>query len=154
MRLARRWDHANRGRGDATDLPLSRMTTRRDREFARPTRRRILTGLAGCAAAAVATRALAQGSDDPLQQLIQQNQSGAFGQNFDSTSRTIKMPTASLPTLSAATAQTTEAAIARYEQIVAAGGWPVVPPTDRLRLGIRHPSVLPLRARVTTGGGL
>ena len=130
------------------------MTTRRDREFARPTRRRILTGLAGCAAAAMATRALAQGSDDPLQQLIQQNQSGAFGQNFDSTSRTIKMPTSSLPTLSAGTAQTTEAAIGRYEQIVAAGGWPQVPPTDRLRLGIRHPSVTPLRARLKLAGDL
>src|ERR1043166_3806103 len=130
------------------------MTTRRDREFARPPRRPLLTALAGCAAAAMATRALAQGSDDPLQQLIQQNQSGAFGQNFDSTSRTIKMPTASLPTLSAGTAQTTEAAIARYEQIAANGGWPPVPPSDRLRLGIRHPSVVPLRARLKLAGDL
>jgi L,D-transpeptidase YcbB len=118
------------------------------------TRRRVLTGLAGCAAAAVATRALAQGADDPLQQLIQQNQRGEFGQNFDSTSRTIKMPAAALPTLSAGTAQTTEAAIARYEQIVAAGGWPHVAPSDRLRLGIRHPSVLPLRARLKLAGDL
>jgi L,D-transpeptidase YcbB len=131
------------------------MTEKRDREPARLTRRRVVTGLAACAASAVATRAFAQAqADDPLQQLIQQNQSGEFGQNFDSTSRTIKMPTASLPTLSAGTAQTTEAAIARYEQIVAAGGWPQVPPTDRLRLGIRHPSVVPLRARLKLAGDL
>jgi len=130
------------------------MTKRRDRELARPTRRRVLTGLATGAASLAATRAFAQGADDPLQQLIQQNQRGDFGQNFDSTSRTIKMPTASLPTLSAGTAQTTEAAIARYEQIAAAGGWPNVPPTDRLRLGIRHPSVIPLRARLKLAGDL
>lgn len=130
------------------------MTERRDTQRARPTRRRVLTALAAGAAAAAATRAFAQGAEDPLQQLIQQNQSGDFGQNFDSTSRTIKMPTASLPTLSAGTAQTTEAAIARYEQIAAAGGWPVVPPTDRLRLGIRHPGVIPLRARLKVAGDL
>jgi L,D-transpeptidase YcbB len=129
------------------------MTRRRDREPARLTRRRVVTGLAAGAASLAAARAFAQ-ADDPLQQLIQQNQSGAFGQNFDSSSRTIKMPTASLPTLSAGTAQTTEAAIARYEQIVAAGGWPQVPPPDRLRLGIRHPSVVPLRARLKLAGDL
>jgi murein L,D-transpeptidase YcbB/YkuD len=131
------------------------MTKRRDRDRARLTRRGVLTALAGGAAAAVATRAFAQAAEDPLQQLIQQNERGGdFGQAYDSTSRTIKMPTSSLPTLSAGTAQTTEAAIARYEQIAAAGGWPVVPPTDRLRLGIRHPSVLPLRARLKLAGDL
>ena len=31
---------------------------------------------------------------------------------------------------------------AQYEAIVARGGWPEVPPTDRLRLGNRHPSVV------------
>src|ERR1044072_1427521 len=83
-------------------------------------RRSVLAGLAGSAAA---TRALAQ-AEDPLQQLIEQNQRGDLGQDFDSASRTIKMPKASLPTLSPANIPTTEAAIARYEQIVAAGGWP------------------------------
>jgi L,D-transpeptidase YcbB len=131
------------------------MTKRRDSQLARPTRRRVLTGLTAGAASALATRAFAQAqAEDPLQQLIQQNQNSDFGQNFDSASRTIKMPTASLPTLSAGTAQTTEAAISRYEQIVAAGGWPNVPPSDRLRLGIRHPSIIPLRARLKLAGDL
>src|SRR4051812_15383513 len=86
--------------------------------------------LAGLAASTAATRTLAQ-SDDPLQQLIEQNQRDDLGQGFDSASRTIKMPKASLPTLSPANVATTEAAIARYEQIVMAGGWPEVPQADR-----------------------
>jgi murein L,D-transpeptidase YcbB/YkuD len=130
------------------------MTRKRADHLAGPTRRRVLTGLAAGAVAAATARAFAQTADDPLQQLIQQNQRGDFGQNFDSASRTIKMPTASLPTLSAATAQTTEQAITRYERIVAAGGWPAVPPSDRLRLGVRHPSVLALRARLKLAGDL
>jgi murein L,D-transpeptidase YcbB/YkuD len=131
------------------------MAKRRENTTAYATRRRVLAGLGAGAASLAASRVFAQAqTDDPLQQLIQQNQRGDFGQNFDSTSRTIKMPTASLPTLSAGTAQTTETAIARYEQIVAAGGWPAVPPTDRLRIGARHASVVPLRTRLKLAGDL
>lgn len=116
-------------------------------------RRAVLTGLA---ASAAATGALAQTSaEDPLQQLIQQNQnSSENGQGFDAASRTIKMPKASLPTVTAQNIPTTEAAIARYEQIVAAGGWPHIPESDRLRLGARNPAVLALRQRLKLSGDL
>src|ERR1051325_9299140 len=110
--------------------------------------------LAGLATTAAATRALAQQSEDPLQQLIEQNQRGDLGQGFDSASRTIHMPKASLPTLSPANIPTTEAAIVRYEQIVAAGGWPQVPPAERLRTGVRNPAVPALRQRLTLSGDL
>ena len=71
------------------------MTGRRDRWTLEQTdRRRVLQGLGAVAATVAASRAFAQQSDDPLQQLIQQNQNSDFGQNFDSASRTIKMPTA------------------------------------------------------------
>ena len=79
--------------------------------------------LKGFGAALAPAAAFAQ-NEDPLQQLIQQNQRSDMGQGFDSASRTIQMPKASLPTLSPATVQHTELAMARYEQIVAAGGWP------------------------------
>src|SRR5256885_15424272 len=59
--------------------------------------------LAGFGSSAAIFRAFAQ-SDDPLQQLIQQNQRDGLGENFDSTSRTIAMPKAPLPTLSSAIA--------------------------------------------------
>jgi murein L,D-transpeptidase YcbB/YkuD len=111
------------------------------------------TVLAGLAASAAGTCAFAQ-SEDPLQQLIEQNQRGDMGQGFDSASRTIRMPKASLPTLSPANIPTTEAAIARYEQIVAAGGWKEVPQAERLRVGVRHAAVLALRQRLTAAGDL
>jgi murein L,D-transpeptidase YcbB/YkuD len=110
----------------------------------------------GAAAAAVATPWLpADAAEDPmLQALIEQNQRGDFGQGFDSASRTIHMPQASLPTLAPSTVPTTEQAIQRYEGIVAGGGWPLVPESDRLRLGKRHPSVIALRQRLSAAGDL
>jgi murein L,D-transpeptidase YcbB/YkuD len=113
-------------------------------------RRGMLTGLA---ASAVAASARAQ-ADDPLQQLIQQNQRGGLGTGFDSASRTIHMPKASLPTLAPETVQHTEMAVARYEQVVANGGWPQVPLNDRLRTGARNPAVPALRQRLKLAGDL
>jgi murein L,D-transpeptidase YcbB/YkuD len=108
---------------------------------------------AGVAGSVAAGRARAD--DDPtLQALIQQNQQADFGQGFDSASRTIQMPKASLPTLSPATVQATEQAIPQYEAIVARGGWPAIPPVERLRLGIRHPAVEALRQRLMAAGDL
>jgi murein L,D-transpeptidase YcbB/YkuD len=119
-------------------------------------RRRFLRTLAtGAAAAGAAVQAARAAEDDRLlDALINQNQNADFGQGFDSASRTIKMPTSSLPTLSPATAQTTEQAIPQYEAIVARGGWPQVTGTDRLRLGVRHPSVAALRQRLLMAGDL
>lgn len=115
-------------------------------------RRRLVAGLGAAGAVGIAGAAAAL--DDPLQTLIEHNQGGDFGAGFDAAPRTITMPKASLPTLSPATAQTTEVAIARYEGIVARGGWPAVPPVDRLRLGNRHPSVKAMRARLMASGDL
>jgi murein L,D-transpeptidase YcbB/YkuD len=64
------------------------------------------------------------------------------------------MPKASLPTLSAATAQTTEQAVAQYEAIVSLGGWPRVPDGTEMRVGYRHPAVQALRQRLKLGGDL
>ena len=89
-----------------------------------------------------------------LQALIRQNQQADFGQTFDSTSRTIVMPKSSLPTLGSATAQATEHAVAQYEAMAARGGWPRVPPAEGLRIGHRHPSVVPLRQRLIAGSDL
>lgn len=111
---------------------------------------RVAGAAAGCA---LAHRALA--AEDPLlQALIRQGQQSESGAGFDSASRTILFPKASLPTLSPATAQATEQAVARYEAIAARGGWPKVPVVDRLRLGHRHASIMPLRQRLLASGDL
>ena len=106
------------------------------------------------AAGGVARKATAAQDDSLLQALIQQNQRNELDLNFDAASRTIHMPKASLPTLSPGTVETTRQAAGKYEGIVASGGWPKVPPIDRLRLGNRHPSVVPLRKRLIVSGDL
>src|SRR6185503_9332306 len=114
--------------------------------------RRLAQATAAVGGSALAGRAFAQ--DAALQSLIEQNQRSDFGQNFDSASRTILMPQASLPTLSPATVQHTEQAIREYEAIVARGGWPDIPRAERMRLGNRHPGVTALRKRLTVTGDL
>ena len=121
-----------------------------------PDRRSFLSflGLLGAGVAAPLLARPAFAEDNFLQALIQQNQQRALGQDFDSASRTIHMPQASLPTLAPSTVHTTELAVGKYEGILAHGGWPLVPPTQRLRLGNRHPSVIPLRRRLIVVGDL
>ena len=127
-----------------------------DRDGAGTDRRAFLRHAAGVAALAatglVARAAFAE--DDALDALIGDTQRGEFGQGFDEASRTIHMPKASEPTVSTATAQTTEKAIDRYADIVARGGWPQVPSVGVLRLGDRHPSVPVLRARLVASGDI
>src|SRR3954471_24678075 len=117
-----------------------------------PSRRAFLRTAAAAGGAVLGGHALAQ--DAALQALIDQNQGSDFGQGFDSGSRTIQMPKASLPTLSPATVQHTEQAIGQFEGIVAKGGWPEVAQSDRLRLGSRNPAVTALRQRLTVSGDL
>src|SRR6476620_5295539 len=120
-----------------------------------PSRRAVLRGLQAAALTGggiAASRAF--GQDATLEALIDQNQGKDFGQGFDSGSRTIQMPKASLPTLSPATVQHTEQAIAQFEAIVATGGWPEVAQVDRMRLGGRNPAVPALRQRLMASGDL
>ncbi|MBV9537606.1 MAG: L,D-transpeptidase family protein [Acidisphaera sp.] len=121
-------------------------------------RRCFLKGFAKAAVAGAAGGVLlpggARAQDQTLELLIQQNQRGEFGETFDSASRTIHLPQASLPTLSPTTPQSTEQAITQYEAIVARGGWPAIPRVEQLRLGMRHPGVTPLRERLIAAGDL
>jgi murein L,D-transpeptidase YcbB/YkuD len=74
-------------------------------------------------------------------------------QNYDSASR-IKNVRSSAPILSPQTLAATEQAVARHQQIVAAGGWGVLPARERLKLGSRSPAVVALRQRLILGGDL
>jgi L,D-transpeptidase YcbB len=108
----------------------------------------ILTGAVG----GVLCRTAA--AEDQILQALIDTQGSDFGQSFDSASRTVHMPKASLPTLSPSTVATTEQAIGQYEAIVARGGWPTVPSSELLRLGNRQPSVQALRRRLAASGDL
>ena len=106
----------------------------------------------GAGAAMAASRAEAQ--DQMLQLLMEQTRRSEFGQTYDSGIRSVRMPKASLPTLSPQTAQTTETAIPRYEQLASQGGWTAVPTNERMRLGNRNKAVIALRQRLIAGGDL
>ena len=123
---------------------------------AEPDRRTVLKRIAGALAAggSVVAARPAAADDKTLNSLIDDNEQGGFGQDFDQASRTIHMPKETAPTLSPATAQTTEQAIQTYDAIVSHGGWPLVPPVEELRLGNRHPSVVDLRSRLAVSGDL
>ena len=101
-----------------------------------PDRRRFLRRAAGVAAlAAVGATARRAAADPALDALMGDGQHGEFGQSFDQSSRTIRMPKATAPTLSPQTADFTEQAVKTYDGIVARGGWPQVPKIDELQLG-------------------
>ncbi len=114
---------------------------------------RHLAGATALAAAGVSARA-ASAEDAALDALIGETQRKQGGQGFDDASRTIHMPKASEPTVSTATAQTTEQAVERYAGIVGRGGWPQIPTVSVLRVGDRHPSVAPLRVRLAASGDI
>jgi len=118
-------------------------------------RRRILRLAGGALAGGLALPRLA-GAQQPdlLQSLIEQSQRGDYGQGFDTTLRTVRMPKASLPTLSTETLHSTEQAIPQYEAIVSMGGWPRVPDGNELRVGYRNAAIPALRQRLKLGGDL
>ncbi len=135
---------------EARDKDILRSIAQRGERFSR---RAFLGSVAGAAAATAAARS-ALADDQPLSALMSETDRGESGQSFDQASRTIHMPKASAPTLSAATAETTQHAVSAYDAIVTRGGWPRVPKVDELRLGNRHPSVVDLRARLSVSGDL
>jgi murein L,D-transpeptidase YcbB/YkuD len=123
------------------------------------TRRSLLTtaatGLAAGALARAARAAEGQTSDQMLDELMRENQENGLGSGFDNSSRNVRLPKKSLPTLSPSTAETTQTSIAQYETIVAKGGWPDVPASaDGLRVGAKGPAVPALRRRLSIAGDL
>ena len=121
------------------------------------TRRKVLSLAAGVAAGAIARAARAEGQtpDQMLDVLIQENQDFSLDSGFDSSSRNVRLPKKTLPTLSPSTAQTTEASISQYEAIVAKGGWPEVPAiAEGARVGVKSAAIPALRQRLAVAGDL
>ena len=113
------------------------------------------TGLAAGALARAVRAAEGQTSDQMLDELMRENQENGLGSGFDNSSRNVRLPKKSLPTLSPSTAETTQTSIAQYETIVAKGGWPDVPGSaDGLRVGAKGPGVPALRRRLSIAGDL
>lgn len=88
---------------------------------------------------------------------------GALAQHFDSqaewaqhydTDAHLAVTRSNTPVLSPQTLEATEQAIEHYKQIVASGGWGMVPAAHTLKLGASGPAVVALRKRLIVSGDL
>ncbi len=117
-------------------------------------RRGLTCALAG---AVVVTGALSQVAEaqSPLDALRQHTQRAEWEDTFDATMSSLQALKSDAPTLSPDTAADIERSIARYSQIVAQGGWPVVTSGRKaMRLGARGEDVVTLRRRLMISGDL
>ena len=106
---------------------------------------------AGMATTAMSGKAFAQ---NPIDALLQSPRRGTWNDEFDSGRGDNPPGSSSVPIFSEQTPYHIEAAIADYQQIVANGGWPVVPANEKLRLGATSPNVPILRRRLIASGDL
>jgi murein L,D-transpeptidase YcbB/YkuD len=118
-------------------------------------RRAFLASAATFGVSALAAPALAQTAVDAL---INAPQRGDWDDQFDAkaASRTANAIVSNTPILGPQSVSSMQQAIAQYQQIASAGGWPTVnPPADqRLQIGVNDQSVQALRQRLFATGDL
>ncbi|WP_062229199.1 L,D-transpeptidase family protein [Aureimonas frigidaquae] len=119
---------------------------------ARVTRRAVVAGAATAAGlAALPGSAFAQ---QALQDVLMSPNRGGWNDQFDTRSANVAPVRSNQPVFSPSTAGAMQQAIGHYNQITMAGGWPMVPEGQKLRLGVEHPSVMALRERLAISGDL
>lgn len=114
-------------------------------------RRMFLGGAGAAAAAAFSGSAQAQNF---LEAVINAPRRGAWQDQFDAQVSAGGEVSSTLPVLSPQTVGFVERAIADYSTIVASGGWPTVPATKKLQIGVIDPDVEILRRRLMISGDL
>ena len=95
----------------------------------------------------------AAAAQDPIQQILQYQQS-EWSDGFDAAALSAPAIRGDIPTLSPDIVGAVEHAIMQYTLIVQQGGWPMVPPEQRLRVGARGAAVATLRQRLIISGDL
>lgn len=111
---------------------------------------------AGALLAVVAFGALGESSalaQDPISEVLRAR-ANEWSDGFDVTANTAPEVRTSIPILSQETVDSVGGAIAQYSEIVARGGWPIVPATEKLRIGVSSPAVAALRQRLIISGDL
>ena len=114
-------------------------------------RREFLSGLTALGSGLVAGPALAE---SPIASIIKSSERGAWTDQFDSRRGDAKLSSTSTPVFSPQTPVFVERAMEDYRQIVASGGWPIVPANKKLRLGDSSRNVSLLRKRLVVTGDL
>jgi murein L,D-transpeptidase YcbB/YkuD len=108
---------------------------------------------AALAAAVVAFAAVPGFAEDPITEVLQ-NGSAEWSDGFDAASVGAADVRTTIPTLSPQIIEAVQYAVSQYSDIVAKGGWPVVPATKKLQIGISDPAVVVLRQRLAVSGDL
>jgi len=114
-------------------------------------RRNFLTSAGAIAATIASGSAFAQ---DVIGDLLKAPRRGTWDDQFDARASQGGKVASTLPIFSPETVTYIEQAIAQYQGIVAQGGWPMVPATKKLRLGVVDPDVEVLRKRLMVSGDL
>lgn len=114
-------------------------------------RRFFLSGAGALAATALSGTANAQ---DVIGDILKSTRRGNWDDQFDARASQGDKVASNLPIFSPQTVAYIEQAIGQYSSIVAQGGWPTVPATKKLRLGVVDPDVVLLRKRLMVSGDL
>ncbi|MEO9337251.1 L,D-transpeptidase family protein [Mesorhizobium sp. SB112] len=114
-------------------------------------RRFFLAGTGALAATALTGQARAQ---DVINDILGSSRRGNWDTQFDARASEGGKVATTQPIFSQQTVSYVQNAIANYQNIVAQGGWPVVPATKKLQLGVSDPDVEPLRKRLMVSGDL
>jgi murein L,D-transpeptidase YcbB/YkuD len=114
-------------------------------------RRFFLSSVGALAAASIASKA---GAQDVISEILQFKSRGNWDDTFDAKASDGGKVATNLPIFSPQTVFYVEQAISQYSGIVAQGGWPLVPATKKLELGVVDPDVIPLRQRLMISGDL
>jgi len=115
------------------------------------TRRSFLTTAAALAGTALAGKAFAQ---DAIGEILSSSRRGNWDDTFDARASQGGKVASNQPIFSPQTVSYVEQAIGQYQGIVSQGGWPEVPSTKKLQLGVEDADVKALRQRLMVSGDL
>jgi murein L,D-transpeptidase YcbB/YkuD len=115
------------------------------------TRRSFLTTAAALAGTALAGKAFAQ---DAIGEILSSSRRGNWDDTFDARATQGGKVASNQPIFSPQTVSYVEQAIGQYQGIVSQGGWPEVPSTKKLQLGVEDADVKALRQRLMVSGDL
>ena len=93
-------------------------------------------------------------AQDAIQAILNSPRRGNWDDQFDARASDGEEVRSNLPIFSQETVFYVQQAILRHQNIVAQGGWPVVPATKKLQLGVIDPDVEILRKRLMVSGDL
>ncbi len=117
------------------------------------TRRGFLSGLAALSAG-FTTGLPAFAQSNPLDLILNSRRRGNWSDQFDSRKNDGALSATNVPVFSPQTPGFIEMALVEYRNIVAKGGWPVVPANKKLKIGMVSNSIGIMRKRLKISGDL